>query len=427
LKTEPFGGAAKTTYILDTDNGFKGVPDTLARYVIRKATTLLEQDLYERYQQGTISKEQWRLLQPQIDGTRISKNSIRHAINSLVGLTKTGKKVVVVDQNNNQDFSDDSVLTYLPLQGVARSKGRYLTSINSIVDTLPVLEVQTEIFDKGQIKTVSWLVKPNPYNRVQVYSDTSMADLHIEFHNCTHQEGNLTVDSNSYHFAVSNIAVAPVYRTPEIEVKLASASGDFPTNSDESPSYQIGQTLDLGQHTYKLMGISYLGDTLYLSHQNSAKRSVGTRINQFAPPFKLIDLSGKSLSSASLRGSYVILDFWGSWCNPCIELIPELKAFAEQYAAYENVTVISIAREYSDNLGALKRLVAKHRMTWPQVAETASNNRTNTITVNYQVNTFPTTLLLSPTGQILHRGSGRASFEQLKAVLSRELARSKMN
>ena len=425
LETKPFGGAAKITYVLSTNNSFRGLPDTLTRYVIRSASTLVEQDLYERYQQGNLSQKQWLLFKPQLDLTRISKKPIRQVINCLVGLTKTGQKVVVVDQNNNQDFSDDTVLTYPPLLGVARQKGQYLASINSIVDTLPIIKVQTEIFEKGQIKTLTWLIKPNPYNRVEVYSDTTLADLHIELHNCTHQEGKVTLAGSSYRFAISNVSVSPVYRPADIEVKRASGSENFPIDSDNAPSYQISQTLDLGRQSYKLLGVSYLGDTLYLSPQKPASHSIGTRINQYAPPFNLTDLSGRSISSAGLKGSYVILDFWGSWCGPCIDLIPDLKAFAQQYEAHKNVRIISIAQENSDRLDALRRLIAKQAMTWPQVAEKPSAKMSNKTTVRYQVNTFPTTLLLSPSGQILHRGSGRASFEELKSVLSRELSKTK--
>lgn len=425
LKAKPFGGAAQITDILSTNARFRGLPDTLTRYVVRTTKTLLEQDLYERYQRGEISQKRWLLFQPQLDVTRISKKPIRYAINSLVGLTKTGKIVVVVDQNNNQDFGDDSLLTYSPLVGVARQKGKYLTSIESIVDSLPIIRVQTEIFEKGQTKVLTWLVRPNPYNRVEIYSDTTLADLHLELQTCTHQEGTLTVAGNSYRFAASNVAVSPVYRPADTEVKLAKGLEGFITDSDNDPSYKIGQTLDLGYQSYKLLGVSYLGDTLYLSPQKSATHSIGTRIDQFAPSFNLVSLSGQPIRSASMRGSYVILDFWGSWCAPCIELIPDLKAFAEQYKVQKNVRIISIARENSDRLDALKRLITKHGMTWPQVAERPTASMANKTTVIYQVNTFPTTLLLSPTGQILHRGSGKASFEKLKLVLNRELTKTK--
>lgn len=61
-------------------------------------------------------------------------------------------------------------------------------------------------------------------------------------------------------------------------------------------------------------------------------------------------------------------------------------------------------------------------MTWSQVAETPSTKKAERTTANYQVNVYPTTILIGPTGQIMHRGSGIASFEALKALLEKELA-----
>lgn len=44
-----------------------------------------------------------------------------------------------------------------------------------------------------------------------------------------------------------------------------------------------------------------------------------------APEFTLKDLDGKNFDLSSLRGKYVVLDFWGSWCGWCIKGIPEMK------------------------------------------------------------------------------------------------------
>ena len=50
-----------------------------------------------------------------------------------------------------------------------------------------------------------------------------------------------------------------------------------------------------------------------------------------APDFTLNDLQGKPLSLSSLRGKYVVLDFWGSWCGWCIKGIPDMKKYYEKY------------------------------------------------------------------------------------------------
>ncbi|MBR5325385.1 MAG: TlpA family protein disulfide reductase, partial [Prevotella sp.] len=56
--------------------------------------------------------------------------------------------------------------------------------------------------------------------------------------------------------------------------------------------------------------------------QNSASQQ-GTRVE--APDFELNDINGKPLKLSSLRGKYVVLDFWGAWCRWCIKGIPEMK------------------------------------------------------------------------------------------------------
>ena len=52
---------------------------------------------------------------------------------------------------------------------------------------------------------------------------------------------------------------------------------------------------------------------------------------QMAPDFTLKDLQGNDLALSSLRGKYVVLDFWGSWCGWCIKGIPDMKKYYDKY------------------------------------------------------------------------------------------------
>ena len=53
--------------------------------------------------------------------------------------------------------------------------------------------------------------------------------------------------------------------------------------------------------------------------------------SEVAPDFTLNDINGKPLALSSLRGKYVILDFWGSWCVWCIRGIPNMKEYYNKY------------------------------------------------------------------------------------------------
>ena len=58
----------------------------------------------------------------------------------------------------------------------------------------------------------------------------------------------------------------------------------------------------------------------------------GIAEGQMAPDFTLKDIDGKSLSLSSLRGKYVIIDFWGTWCIWCVRGMPKMKEYYNKYS-----------------------------------------------------------------------------------------------
>ena len=87
-------------------------------------------------------------------------------------------------------------------------------------------------------------------------------------------------------------------------------------------------------------------------------------IGKPAPEFTLKDINGNDFSLFSLRGKYVVLDFWGSWCSGCIKAFPKLKKF---YAAHQNeYEIVGIA--VNTKLDAWRELVIeKHSLPWINV------------------------------------------------------------
>lgn len=112
-----------------------------------------------------------------------------------------------------------------------------------------------------------------------------------------------------------------------------------------------------------------------------------------APDFTLKDVNGNDFALSSLRGKYVVLDFWGSWCGWCIKGFPEMK---KAYAKHKDkVEFVGVACQ--DTEAKWKAAVAKHALPWTNVF----NSRTDNVDVTYALKAFPTKVVISPEGIIV--------------------------
>jgi len=136
---------------------------------------------------------------------------------------------------------------------------------------------------------------------------------------------------------------------------------------------------------------------------------------EVAPDFELQRLEGGSVRLADLRGKTVLIDFWATWCAPCIVEIPELNAFyAEQRERGVEVLAISI-----DTLedAALKTWVDEHDMQYPVARGDIG------LAELYKAFEFPFHVIVSPEGQILERlAPGFHSRDELNAAIARYTA-----
>ena len=112
-----------------------------------------------------------------------------------------------------------------------------------------------------------------------------------------------------------------------------------------------------------------------------------------APDFTLNDINGKPLSLSSLRGKYVILDFWGSWCGWCIKGFPEMKKYYEKYKGKFEILGI----DCNDTEQKWKDAVKKNELPWLHVY----NTRDSKVLADYGVNGFPTKIIVGPDGKIV--------------------------
>ncbi len=121
----------------------------------------------------------------------------------------------------------------------------------------------------------------------------------------------------------------------------------------------------------------------------AAKQASGVE----APDFTLDDINGKPLKLSSLRGKYVLLDFWGSWCFWCIRGIPQMKTYYEKYKGKFEILGV----DCNDTQEKWKEAVKKYELPWLHVY----NPRGSKVLADYGVQGFPTKVLVGPDGKIV--------------------------
>lgn len=111
-----------------------------------------------------------------------------------------------------------------------------------------------------------------------------------------------------------------------------------------------------------------------------------------APDFTLNDLQGNPLALSSLRGKYVVLDFWGSWCGWCIKGIPDMKKY---YAKYKDKMEI-LGIDCRDTEEKWKAAVEKHELPWLHVYNAGDPD----VSALYGIQGYPTKIVVDPEGKI---------------------------
>ena len=142
----------------------------------------------------------------------------------------------------------------------------------------------------------------------------------------------------------------------------------------------------------KLAAMYQFLDKIIKEEQEKAKARENVSEGKPAPDFTLKDLQGKDLTLSSLRGKYVVLDFWGSWCGWCIKGIPEMKKY---YAKYKDKMEI-LGIDCRDTEEKWKEAVEKHELPWLHVR----NDGNPDVSTLYAIEGYPTKIVIDPEGNI---------------------------
>ncbi len=114
-----------------------------------------------------------------------------------------------------------------------------------------------------------------------------------------------------------------------------------------------------------------------------------------APDFKIETSDGEDISLHDLAGKIVVMDFWATWCPPCVSSVPQLKELTQKYPRTKLV-LISISAD--SNQQSWREFITTRKMDWPQYRDSDGGIRKS-----FAVNAFPTYLVIDPEGFIQQR------------------------
>lgn len=131
----------------------------------------------------------------------------------------------------------------------------------------------------------------------------------------------------------------------------------------------------------------------------------------FAQQFE--DVDGKTQSLSHFRGKTLVVNFWATWCAPCVEEMPELTALQREVASH-NIQIVGIGIDSPSNIRAF---AAKYQIAYPlfMAGMTGTDLSRN---LGNQTGGLPFTVMIGPQGEVLKTYLGRLKMDQLRTDLS---------
>ncbi|MET6999913.1 TlpA disulfide reductase family protein [Chitinophaga defluvii] len=209
-------------------------------------------------------------------------------------------------------------------------------------------------------------------------------------------------------------ALQQQYLVPVLEKLVKEHPGSYAAaytlQSDGRSALTTAQQERMYGMLSKKMQASKSGKDFYNYIQGVKNSAVGKKIKDFTLP----DPQDQNFTFSSLKGKYILIDFWASWCAPCRQSFPRMR---EVYSAYKdkNFEILSISIDQSkpDWLKAVKQ----ENNPWPQVLDNKSISASG-----FAITGVPTTFLIGPDGKIVMKEvgfdpNGNGTMEQKLAAI----------
>ena len=148
---------------------------------------------------------------------------------------------------------------------------------------------------------------------------------------------------------------------------------------------------------------------------SKSNKNTATNVTTTAPNLNLTTLDGKKVTLADIKGKPIFLNFWATWCPPCVAEMPFINELYPEYKDKVNFVMVSV--DSADTKDKVVKFITDNRFTLPiYTAEQGELYKT------YNVQGIPTTYIINSKGNILQKHVGGMNKAELKALLDTAVA-----
>jgi thiol-disulfide isomerase/thioredoxin len=386
---------------------YKGIPlnDSIGYYICFKDY----QFDYTLLDSGDLTKENYygKIRGEDIDTLNFSKVKLKSEIISIIGFYKN-KQFMIADANRNKDFSDDIKYEY----DIDFRKDPH--SNIDLIDKQPITEYSFEDCTKGNIQVYNrrFVIYPDINNPFSVSNKNPKKERQyfsvLKFRDFWQGETTINNKKIEFYFHGYRNTYGIIYVKPK-EISFKKGNENF----NGQFRHNLADTLSIAGSLFMLDSINSDISKLYLREIRKKENNYGNVVGEEVKNFKYLDLNNKKNEFKDIlnQKKYTLLEFWGTWCGPCIAMTPKLKEINSKYS--KKLNILSIA---NDNLPNIKKYILKNKMNWKFGYIPEKKPWENELIKQLKVNFYPTFILLNSKGEILSRGN-TDSFDEMVSLI----------
>ncbi len=319
------------------------------------------------------------------------------------------------------------------------ARGQAIKIDSMLPNAQKTVQFSGKIVDQGGFYLLNFYDVPNPQKVLLILEGNESVDVTAEGINTPEKQGSFTIQSNSENikFMLQLMAISK-----ELETKVKAWNEEIQKNPNSSARIQTEFTTaqqatlqkikslvpQMGSKLVALWATNFLpadtelatleeiGSRFRQTRPNhpqvkpfleNLKRLKGANQGSEAPEIALPTPTGEILALSSLKGKYVLIDFWASWCGPCRQENPNV---VKTYAKYKDKGFEIFGVSLDKDKAAWIRAIENDRLVWKHVSDLQYWNSVGAQA--YGVNSIPMTFLLDPAGKIVAKGLRGPALEQ---------------